>query len=49
MEASLEQLWDKDIEWLFRIKEKYRLRGIKDVIHNMVKVIKVHKLEEELK
>lgn len=49
METDLIQVWAKDKEWLIRVKDKFRKRGLKDVVHNMIKLIKAQKSEEELK
>jgi len=49
MSKILVEIYPKDKDWLKKMKEKLRRRGMKDVINDIIKLIKAHKIEEELK
>ena len=42
------EIYDKDKEWLRKIKKKKSLAGIKDTIRSVRRTIQKHKMEGEL-
>ena len=42
------EIYDKDKEWLRKLKIRNKIKGIKDMIHLIRKMITKHKLEGEL-
>jgi len=40
---------EKDAAWLFRVKHQLKFKGMGVVVEKMIKLIKLHKMEEELK
>ncbi len=47
-ELTLTQIRTQDRDWLGRIKEKGQYKSMCVVIEKMIKVIKNHKMEEEI-
>ncbi len=42
------KVWESDKDFLLKIKKKKNLDSLRSVINHTIKVIKYHKLEEEI-
>ena len=43
------RLEEKDLDYLMKYKDKLKKRNVGDVVESMIKLIKAHKMEGELK
>lgn len=43
------RIFKKDHDFLHRLKQKHRLAGLDGVVEALIKIVKVHKMEEELR